>query len=194
MIDIDFEQFNEKGLKSILKAFEAKDLPVASVEATNKAKRESGFKVKAAILNFESGQKLLLKAKSGGSIYQVKLNNKVLAIKAVDDLDKAVGEVIAFVKANEPKFLKQRDKRARLPKISPSPSVTTSTKKQLEETTQSIEALKAENQELSSSLSSKQAEVSAKTALLSQFRERLAAENQRTEQLQAQLDALQEAA
>jgi len=110
MIHIDFDKFNKVGLKPILEKFEKTGLPVADVEADNKAKRESGFQVKSAIINFESGQKLLVKAKAGGSIFQVKLNNKVLAIKNVDDLDKAIQEVVDYVKANEPHYQKMKEK------------------------------------------------------------------------------------
>lgn len=124
MIDINFDKFNKTGLKQVLDKFEKASLPVAGVDADNKAKRESGFQVKTAIINFESGQKLQVKAKAGGSIFQVKLNGKVLAIKHVDDLDKAIQEVIEYVKANEPNYKKQRGKqlarqKVNVPKIKP---------------------------------------------------------------------------
>lgn len=124
MIHIDFEKFNKVGLKPVLEKFEKAGLPVSDVEADNKAKRESGFQVKAATINFESGQKLLLKAKAGGSIFQVKLNNKVLAIKHVEDLDKAIQEVVDYVKENEKNYQKQREKqlarqKVLVPKVKP---------------------------------------------------------------------------
>ncbi len=124
MIHIDFDKFNKVGLKPILEKFEKEGLPVAGVEADNKAKRESGFQVKSATINFESGQKLLVKTKAGGSIFQVKLNNKVLAIKNVDDLDKAIQEVIDYAKENEKNYQKQREKqlarqKVNVPKITP---------------------------------------------------------------------------
>jgi vacuolar-type H+-ATPase subunit I/STV1 len=111
MIKIDFDKFNEAGLKDILKQFGKADLPVEKVDATNKAKREMGFLVKSATFNFESGQKLLLKAKAGGSIFQVRLNGKVIPIKNADDLEKGVKEVVQYVKKNEVTYLKQRAKR-----------------------------------------------------------------------------------
>jgi flagellar biosynthesis chaperone FliJ len=107
MININFDKFNKVGLKAVLDKFNKADLPVADVVADNKAKRESGFQVKTAAINFESGQKLIVKAKAGGSIFQVKLNNKVLPIKHVEDLDKAVDEVISYVKENEKNYEKQ---------------------------------------------------------------------------------------
>ena len=117
MINIDFEKFNKVGLKPILDKFEKASLPVADVEADNKAKRESGFQVKTAIINFESGQKLTVKAKAGGSIFQVKLNAKVLAIKNVNDLDKAVQEVVDYVIANDKNYQKQKEKQLARQKV-----------------------------------------------------------------------------
>jgi chromosome segregation ATPase len=124
MLTINFDKFNKAGLKQILDKFNKAGLKVADVEADNKPKRESGFQVKSALIIFESGQKLLVKAKAGGSIFQVKLNNKVLAIKHADDLDKAVQEVIDYVSANEKTYLKQQEKRlaqqkVTLPKLKP---------------------------------------------------------------------------
>lgn len=124
MLTINFDKFNKAGLKPILNKFDKAGLPVTDVEADNKPKRESGFQVKTAIINFESGQKLQVKAKAGGSIFQVKLNNKVLAIKHVEDLDKAVEEVISFVKENEKNYQKQKEKqlerqKVNVPKIKP---------------------------------------------------------------------------
>ncbi len=150
MVHIDFEKFNKVGLKPILEKFDKASLPVADVEADNKAKRESGFQVKTAIINFESGQKLLLKAKAGGSIFQVKLNNKALAIKHVDDLDKAILEVVDYVKENEKNYQKQRDKQlARqkvvVPKIKPANA---STAEQIAQFQTTLDETKAADEEL----------------------------------------------
>lgn len=196
MISIDFKNFNKKGLKKVVDAFEKQALPVAEVAATNRPKRESGFQTKAATLHFESGQKLLLKAKANGSIFQVKLNNKAIPIKHVDDLDKAIKEVIAFVKRNETKFLKQQKKRLNKKKL-PSPKMpkpaTTSTKKQMEVVSQSMSIMKAENAGLEAETKELTATIEKRTGSLSGLRAKLEDENQKTETLQAELDALQEA-
>lgn len=152
MINIDFEKFNKPGLKPILEKFEKASLPVADVEADNKAKRESGFQVKTAIINFESGQKLLVKAKAGGSIFQVKLNNKVLAIKHVDDLDKAIQEVVDYVKENEKNYQKQREKqlarqKVNIPKIKPANA---SVSEQITQFQATLDETKAADEELGS--------------------------------------------
>jgi len=147
-ITIDFEKFNKVGLKPILKKFEKEGLMVGEVEATDKAKRESGFLVKQALINFESGQKLLVKAKAGGGIFQVKLNNKVLAIKNVDDLDKAVREIIDYVNDNEKNYLKQKEKqlaqiKVKVPKIK---AVNTSVAEQITRLQSSLAEISAANE------------------------------------------------
>ena len=134
MINIDLDKFNKIGLKQIIARIEKEGLKITEVEADNKAKRESGFQVKTATLVFESGQKLILKAKAGGSIYQVRLNNKVVPIKHYDDLDKAVLEIINYVQVNEKNYLKQKEKqlarqKVTIPKIKP---VSTSVAEQID--------------------------------------------------------------
>jgi len=196
MISIDFKNFNERGLKKVINAFEKQDLHIKEVVANNRPKRESGYQTKAATLHFESGQKLLLKAKANGSIFQVKLNNKAIPIKHVDDLKKAVGEVITFVKKNEPKFLKQQQtrlakKRVQIPKPKPA---TTSAKKQLEQVSGALTSAKEENEALGEELQGLTEEIEDKQTTLANLRARLDEETQRSETLQAELDALKEAA
>lgn len=196
MISIDFKNFNERGLKKVINAFEKQNLPIKTVGATNRPKRESGYQTKAVTFFFQSGQKLLLKAKANGSIFQVKLNNKAIPIKHVDDLDKAVKEVIVFVKRNEDKFLKQQKKRLEkkklpLPKL---PTATTSAKKQLEAVAETLGTVKEENAELEGEVAGFKEGIERKTVNLAELRAKLEAENQKTETLQADLDALKEAA
>jgi len=196
MIHIDFEKFNKAGLKPILEKFEKDGLPVTDVEADNKAKRESGFQVKTAIINFESGQKLLVKAKAGGSIFQVKLNNKVLAIKHVDDLDKAIQEVADYVKENEKNYRKQRDKqlskqKVNVPKIKPANA---SVAEQITQFQGSIDETKAADEDLNVQLSDVILAGSTKgieaAALETELSDLVAA----GEVLQAQYDQLKEVA
>ena len=196
MIQIDFEKFNKPGLKPILEKFNQAGLPVADVEATNKAKRESGFLVKSALITFESGQKLLVKAKAGGSIFQVKLNNKVLAIKNVDDIDKAVAEVLSFVKENDVRYQKAKDRAAahvkvEVAKIKP---VNTSVAEQLTALQTQIEEAGAKTETLRGEIAAKQTENAAKLATTTELQGKLAAEIERGNALQREYEALKEAA
>lgn len=196
MVDIDFDHFDENGLKPIIKEFEKVDLPVSRVEATNKPKRESGFLCKSATLFFESGQKLFMKAKANGSIFQVKLNNKAIPIKHVDDVPKAVKEVVAFVKKNEKRYLKNQRKQLAKKKLKirkPTP-VRTSVKKQTEELTASLEELSADVAELETQKATLDESLTDKRATVEDLRTQLDTETAKTEELQAELDRLKEAA
>jgi predicted phage tail protein len=162
MISIDFEKFNKAGLKAVTDRMDKAGLKVADVEGDNKAKRESGFQLKTAVISFESGQKLLLKAKAGGSIFQVKLNNKVMPIKHVDDMDKALQELIEFVQANEANYKKQKEKqlaaqKVLVPKVKP---VNTTMAEQVS----SLQASNAGNQAAVEALAVQVSELNAKNA------------------------------
>lgn len=195
MIKIDFEKFNEIGLKPIIKEFEKEGLPVAGVEGSNVAKRESGFLCKTAIFEFESGQKLHLKAKADGGIFQVKLNAMTVPIKNVDDLDKAVKEVIAFVEKNEATYLKRKQKeleklKIAVPKIK---SVRTSTVQQTEQMQAALETVNETVAETEADKADITRTVEEKRGTVQTLQAELDAENVKTETLQAELDRLQEA-
>jgi hypothetical protein len=196
MIKINFDKFNEIGLKPIIKEFEKEGFPIARVEADNKPKREAGFLCKTATFFFESEQKLSVKAKADGGIFQVKLNNKAIPIKNVDDLDKAVKEVIAFVEKNEPTFLKRKKasmskQKIAIPKIR---SVRTSTVQQTEEMAAALEEVSDAVSEIERDKMAFGLTVSEKQATVTDLKRQLAAENDKTDQLQIELDRLQEAA
>lgn len=111
-LSFDYAQFNEKGLKKVIDEFKRQDLQVTSVEADNKAKRQSGVQTKKATLHFADGQKLMLQATAQGAIFQVRLNTRVIPIKHVDDLEKAVAEIAGKVSVNSKQFQQTLKKRA----------------------------------------------------------------------------------
>jgi hypothetical protein len=196
MIHIDFEKFNKAGLKPILDKFEKAALPIASVDADNKAKRESGFQVKTAIINFESGQKLQVKAKAGGSIFQVKLNSKVLAIKYVDDLDKAIQEVIDYVKENEKSYQKQKEKqlarqKVNVPKIKPA---NVSVSEQITQFQTAIDETKAADDSLNEQIAEAENSKTEKSTVVTTLETELSGLVATGENLQAEYDQLKEVA
>jgi len=192
VIQIDFEKFNKAGLKPILTKLGNEGLTVADVQADNKAKRESGYQVKTATITFDSGQKLMLKAKAGGSIYQVRLNNKVVPIKHYEDLDKAVLEIINYVQANEKRYLQQKEKqiarqKVTVPKIKP---VSTTVAEQIN----TFKTALAESQAAADTLVSQISEIDAanteKGAAVASLSQELNGLLSTGEQLQAQYDEL----
>ena len=190
-LTINFDKFDKTGLKPVLKKFEKAGLVVDDVEATNKPKRESGFLIKTAVMVFTSGQKLTVKAKAGGGIFQVKLNSKVLPVKAVDDMDKAIDEVITHVKANEGNYLKQKEKAAARVKVPRIKNVNTSVAAQIDTVTASIEQLRGANENAQTEATAAAKNMTQLTGQLSALETELATEKQRTESLQLEIDTLE---
>ena len=89
-VRLPFEKLTEQNLRPIIKKMEKWGLKVASVDVPNCACRESGFLLKDVTFIFEDGQKMLVRVKSDGTVFQVKLNKKVVPIRHVDDMDKAI--------------------------------------------------------------------------------------------------------
>jgi hypothetical protein len=195
-LKIDFEKFNEAGLKPVLTAFKRAGLPVSEVSGTNRAKRESGFLTKTVTFLMKSGQKLIVKAKAGGGIYQVKLNSKVLPIKAVDNMDKALKEVIRHTKANEEKYKKAKakrdaklkDKKIPLPKLKP---VNTSVKARITEQEGLIADLTEDNTALTAERDVAAGTVDTKQGALDGINAQITEETDRSEGLQGTIDNLQ---
>lgn len=122
-ITLDFYKITEKGLAPIVKRFKECGYTVIKTEASNTAKRESGMLIKTFTMTFEDGQQILARVKSGGVIFQVKLNNKVVPIKHVDDMKKAVSEISDYLYGNAKSFARaraQREKRKIKGEIRPS--------------------------------------------------------------------------
>lgn len=148
-VQIDFNKVTKSGLKNISKMFSRRGLNISDISATNRPKRESGYPVKTAIFLFESGQKLFVKVKSDGAVFQVKLNNKALPIKNVDNLSKAIDEIATHVKANEKRYLKAQQKRLARQKIKiDQPKVVTTRKRKIEHAESRISELEAEAETL----------------------------------------------
>lgn len=112
----DFARFDVEGVKPIKDAFEKAGLTVVDVEASNKADRRAGYQVKHATFYFGDGQRVVMMLKNDGSgngdIYQVKLNSRVIPVKNVDNMDKAVAEIAAMAGSNSAAFVKAARRKA----------------------------------------------------------------------------------
>ena len=112
----DFARFDVEGVKPIKDAFEKAGLTVVDVEASNKAARRSGYQVKQATFFFGDGQRVVMMLKNDGDghgdIYQVKLNSRVVPVKNVGDMGKAVAEIAAMAGSNSASFVKAARRKA----------------------------------------------------------------------------------
>lgn len=192
---LPFDKLTEQNLKPLVKKFAHWNVNIASTDAPNKSKRESGMLIKDVTFTFEDGQKMLVRVKSGGTVFQVKLNNKVVPIRNVDDIEKAIIEMVDYVQDNAKAYERakiQREKRRKL-NITP-PSVVTNrqekialAKTRLEETTLTNTDLEAQQSTLLTELADNQAE-------LAKVQSELQAEKEKTVALENTLRDLQAAA
>lgn len=192
-LTLPFDKLTENNLKPIVKKFEKLGRPVASVDAPNTAKRESGVLVKNFTLTFEDGQQLLVRVKAGGTIYQVKLNNKVVPVKHVDDMDKAIGEMYDYLYYNAKAFERakmQREKRKINP---PAPPITTTRKEKIAKAREDFESISQNNQTLESDLSAKQTDLNEYRQKLKELEQALEQERGITVSLESQIAELQKA-
>lgn len=190
-IKLDFENLTKAGLKKLLKVFEKQQCPVASVDAPNKSKRESGMLTKSFTLTFEDGQNLQIRVKADGTVYQVRLNNKVMPIKHVDDLDKAVAEMIDYVQDNAKAYERAKIQREKRKIRVPKPSVLTSRKEKIAQAKEELDQLDASNAALEQQKTELDAAMSDKSEQLEKVMRDLDAEKAKTEKLEATLAALQ---
>lgn len=112
----DFDNFNAEGLSPLVKALERQRVGVAEVEGSNKPSRASGKQTKKAILILRDGQNVMLQVTNDGAIYQVRLNNRVIPIRASEDINAIAKEIAVLVKkgraAFQAKLAKQAEKGA----------------------------------------------------------------------------------
>ena len=111
-LQIDFSNFDAKGLKPIVAALGRSKVKVIlddkgmpKVSGTNRITRRQGVPTKTATIFLLDGQKLMLSATSEGAIYQVKLNSTIIPVRNKDDLGAAVKEVAAVIRGNSKSFV-----------------------------------------------------------------------------------------
>ena len=189
-LSFDFNNFTEDGLKDITKEFKRNKLTVLSIDADNKPKRQSGVQTKKAVFVFDDGQKLTLQVTSHNVIFQVRLNSRIIPVKAVDDLKKAVSEISDKIRANSKTYQKSLNRQAKGVNAGGQNSARLSNKKQLEAYQAQISEMTAANDELATQLSTAQAFVQEKSARSSALEEQLAQEQTRNQLLLSELEQL----
>jgi len=115
-LTFDFDNL-PKELKKLQSRFEKSGLVVTDTVADEKSKRMSGFQTKAMTVFFSDGQKVELRVKKSGDVFQVKLNSTIIPVRNVNDLDKAVAEIALKVDGNSPKWLKAQRRKQQAQKV-----------------------------------------------------------------------------
>lgn len=190
-LTLDFEKLTEKTLQPVLKKFQKGGYTVIKVDAPNKAKRESGFLIKNFTLTFEDEQQILVRVKAGGTIFQVKLNNRVIPIKHVDDMEKAIYEISNYLYDNAKAFARAKAQRERRKLKPPSPSITTTRKEKLEKAKADLEAVSLNNADMEKQISENSVLLNNLEKEAEELSDALSAELEKTKKLEAQIRELE---
>lgn len=96
----------DKAAKEAAKFFSRAGAHVVQQDVSTTAKRAAGISFREMLLTFPDSQKVILRIKQTGDIYQVLLNGKIMPIKNQDDHIKAISEIVAAMDAGRTKFQK----------------------------------------------------------------------------------------
>jgi chromosome segregation ATPase len=149
----DYDNFNEVGLKPLKEALGRFKVRVVSIDGSNRPTRSGGVQTKKAVLSISDGQSLMLQVTAQGAVYQVRLNNQIIPVRAKEDLSAIAQELGKTIRDNRTQFRKKAEAKAEKLQagVSTPRKVALSTKKKLEE-------LSAKNSPLMARLSVIQAE------------------------------------
>ena len=94
-------------LKRVSAMFEKAGLTVVDASSDGRTKRTAGINFREAVLTFADSQKLTLKVKPTGDVFQVALNGKVSPVSQQDDPAQAVAELASMLDTGRAKFQKR---------------------------------------------------------------------------------------
>lgn len=193
-VRLPFDKMTEAGLRPTATKFEKHGLKVVKIEGGNTARRESGFLVKDATFTFEDGQKMVIRVKADGTVFQVRLNKKVIPLKHVDDVDRAIVEMVDYVQDNAKKYAASRERTERKKKLDLDiRPIRTSRLEKLEQTRAALAEAQAANEELSRQADEGAASSTGLQGELANLEAELKTETEKTASLEAELKTLEAA-
>ncbi|HCR0386843.1 TPA: odaE [Enterobacter kobei] len=189
---LNFEQINEKGLKSLITAINKAGPDVASVESTNKATKKDGIAVKSVTLNLEDQQKVELQVNDTGDVSGFTLNGKKMPLphaKTVAAMGQIIGRAAeqtapAFAKSLAKKVASTTRKLTTRPKVKSNVQRLADTKKLTAEKQSQIETLRK-------TIGEEQTRQAGVRSQLDQEKARLESERALTRQLKTQIANLE---
>lgn len=141
----NYDSFDATGLKELTQAMGRFKVRVVSIDGSNKPVRSGGVQTKRAVLALSDGQSITLQVTSEGAVYQVRLNSRVIPVRASESIDDIARELSAAVKNNRASFKEKMAKQAEKALPKKRIQAAKSSKKQLED-------LNKQNAELESQL------------------------------------------
>lgn len=97
----------DKAFKQVSRYFSRAGANIVQHEIPSKIKRTSGISYREMLLTFADSQRVTLRIKQTGDIFQVLLNDKILPIKEQDDHVKAIAEIVQAMDAGRSRFQKK---------------------------------------------------------------------------------------
>jgi hypothetical protein len=97
---------SDKALTKLKQYFSRANAPVVNAEPGAKTLRTSGISYRELFLTFGDSQRVTLRIKQTGDVYQVLINDKLTPLKAQDDHIKAVAEIALKLDIGRAKFQK----------------------------------------------------------------------------------------
>lgn len=189
-VRLPFDRLTEANLKPIVKKFEKWGVKIAEIDAPNKAKRESGSLIKEVMFTFDDSQKVLIRVKADGTVFQVRLNSRPVPIKHMDDLDKSIVEIVDAVQGNAKAFARNRITQAKVRNTPKPPPVTTTRQEKLAVARTELQELTAAVAELEAREGELQKTVDERRTELEQTKSALELEKARTIRLESELKTL----
>lgn len=97
---------SDKALTKLKQYFSRANAPVVTAEPGAKTLRTAGISYRELFLTFGDSQRVTLRIKQTGDVYQVLINDKLTPLKAQDDHIKAVAEIAQKLDVGRAKFQK----------------------------------------------------------------------------------------
>lgn len=106
LFSFDDMSVKDKAVKQALKYFSRAGANVVQSDVGTSTKRTAGVSYREMTLTFADGQKITLRIKQSGDIFQVLLNDKALPIRNQSDHIKAIAEMVQAMESGRAKFQK----------------------------------------------------------------------------------------
>lgn len=94
----------DKAAKQAMRYFSRAGANVVQQDVSPTTRRTAGISYREMLLTFGDSQKIIMRIKQSGDIYQVLLNDKVLPIQNQDDHVKAIAEMVQAMATGRTKF------------------------------------------------------------------------------------------
>lgn len=97
----------QSAMRRVLSLFARAGLKVIDVAADGKTQRTAGVSFREVGLTFADSQKLALRVKATGDVYEVRINDRKVPVSAQSDPARAVAELVKMLDTGRARFQKR---------------------------------------------------------------------------------------